>query len=149
QHRNFGAAPTVKQIQLLARSRVPIKSSTEDSQPSYDAPHPRARQTRGKMVDGRALSDLRQRRIGQHNAGEAADIESLRDRQNPHRNQLSSLRADDCCAQNLTFPVGDDLYMTMRLALSLGTVVVVIRPAQDSNFELARARLRLGQSDLR
>src|SRR5450755_3051284 len=70
-------------------------ASTEDSQPSYDAPHPRARQTRREIVDGRAFADFRQRRIGQHDAGEAADIEPLRDPQSPHRDQFSGLCADN------------------------------------------------------
>src|ERR1039458_3986863 len=70
-------------------------ASAKDSQPSYDAPHPRARQTRREKVDGGAFADFRQRRIGQHDAREAADIEPLRDRQSPHRNQFSGLRADD------------------------------------------------------
>src|SRR5882672_7993620 len=47
-------------------------ASTEDSQPSYDAPHPTARQTRREVIDRGTLSDFRQRRIGQHDAGESA-----------------------------------------------------------------------------
>ena len=70
-------------------------ASTENSQPSYDAPHPRARQTRREKVDGRAFADFRQRRIGQHDAGEGADIQALRDRQGPGRDQFAGLRADD------------------------------------------------------
>src|ERR1700675_2883523 len=83
-------------------------ASTEDSQPSYDAPHPRARQTWREKVYGRAFADFRQRRIGQHDAGKAADIQALRDRQSPHRDQFSGLRADDGGAYNLTFARGDD-----------------------------------------
>src|SRR5450755_2083164 len=70
-------------------------ASAEDAQPSYDAPHPRARQTRRKKVDGRAFADFRQRRIRQYDAGEPSDIQALSDRQGPHRDQFSSLRADD------------------------------------------------------
>src|SRR5664280_3381192 len=70
-------------------------ASTEVSQPSYDAPHPRARQTRREIVEGRAFADFRQRRIGQYDTGKAADIEPLGDRQSPHRNQFPGLRADD------------------------------------------------------
>ena len=78
----------------------------------------------------------------------AADIEPLRDRQSPHRDQFSGLRADDGRAQDLTLRAGDDLYMTMRFALGLGAVIVMIGPAQDAELELARARLRLGQAGL-
>src|ERR1035441_4258642 len=52
-------------------------ASAENSQPSDDAPHPRARQTWRKVVDGGALADFRQRRIGQHDAGECADVQPL------------------------------------------------------------------------
>src|SRR5664279_499472 len=83
-------------------------ASTEVSQPSYDAPHPRARQTRREIVDGRPFADFRQRRIGQHDAGKVADIQASRDRQSPHRDQFSGLRTDDAGAYDLTLPVGDD-----------------------------------------
>src|ERR1017187_10672406 len=124
-------------------------ASAEDSEPSYDAPHPRARQTWREIVDGRAFADFRQRRIGQHDAGEVADIQASRDRQSPHRDQFSGLRTDDAGAYDLTLPVGDDFNVAVRLALGLSAVVVVIGPAQNTNLELARARLGLGQSGLR
>ena len=136
-------------MQLLAGSRVPIQSSTEDSQPSNDAPHPGPRQTRREIVDGCAFSDFRQRRIGQHDAGEGADVQLLRDRQGPYRDQFSGLHADDTGAQDSTFCRGDDFNVTVRFALGLRAVVVVIGPAQNSRRELARTRLRLGQSGLR
>ena len=84
-------------------SRLPMIASTENSQPGDDAPHPRARQTWRETVDGCAFSDFRQRRIRQHDAGQCADIEPLRDRQRPHRDQFAGLRADDGGAQDRTF----------------------------------------------
>src|ERR1039458_8028075 len=118
-------------------------ASAEDSQPSDDAPHPRARQTRREIVDGRAFADFRQRRIGQNDAGKASDVQPLRDRQSPHGDQFSGLSADDGGPYDLTFAVGDDLNMTVRLALGLGAIVVMIGPAQNSNLDAALAGLRL------
>ena len=78
-----------------------------------------------------------------------ANIQPLRDRQRPGGDQFAGLRADDGGAENSAFLVGDDLDVTVRLALGLGAVIIVIRPAQDADFDAALARLRLGQSGLR
>src|ERR1019366_3047677 len=46
---------------------------------------------------------------------------------------------DDAGAYDLTLAAGDDFNVAVRLALSLGAIVVVIGPAQNTNLELARA----------
>ena len=107
------------------------------------------RQTWRKKVDGRAFADFRQRRIGQNDAGHRANIEPLRQRQHPGRDQFAGLRADDCRAEDLALAVGDDLDVAVGLALGLRAVVVVIGPAQDADLDLALARFRFGQARLR
>src|ERR1043165_2143117 len=125
------------------------KSSTENPEPADDAPPPRAGQTGREEVDRGAFPDLRQRRIRQDHPGQRPDIQSLRDRQRPCRDQLSRLRAHDGRAKDDTFRRSDDLYMTMHLALGLGAVIVVIGPAQHTKLELACARLRFADADMR
>ena len=68
---NFAAGP-------LPASKI---ASTEDSHPANDAPHPRTGQTWREKIDGCTFSEFRQRRIWQHDVGESADIQALRDRQ--------------------------------------------------------------------
>src|SRR3972149_5719660 len=125
------------------------RASTEDSQPSYDAPHPGARQTRREKVDGRALVDFRQRRIGQHDAGESPDIEALRDGKRPGRDQFAGLGADNRRTDYFAILLRYDLDVAVGLALGLGAIVVMIGPAQNTDLDAALARLGLGQPALR
>src|SRR5476649_1585540 len=103
-------------------------ASTEDSQPSYDAPQPWTRQTGRKVVDRRTLADFRQCRIRHHDAGQRADVKPLCDCQSPGRNQFSGLRADNRCANYLTICLGYDFNVTVRFALGLRPVIVMIGP---------------------
>src|SRR5476649_1758411 len=114
-------------------------ASAENSQPRNDAPQPRTRQTGRKIVDGRAFADLRQRRIRHDNAGKGANIEPLRDRQRPRRNQFASLCTDNRRADYLSIHLGYDFNMTMRFALGLRAIIVVIRPAQNTDLDAALA----------
>src|SRR5471030_384103 len=98
-------------------------ASTKNSQPTYDAPHPGARQTRREEVDRRALADFRQCWIGNHDIGDSANDEPLRNRQRPGRNHLAGLRAHDCCSYYFTIRFRYDFYVAVRFVLDLGAVI--------------------------
>ena len=68
-------------------------TSAEDSHPANDAPRPDTGQTWHEIVNRRAFSNLRQRRIGQNKIRNIAKIEISRYRQNPHSNQFARLLA--------------------------------------------------------
>src|SRR5512144_598262 len=106
------------------------KSSTEESQPANDAPHPRTGQTRGEKDDRGPFPDLGQRRIRQDDPRHGPDIQLLGNRERPGRDQLARLRADDCGTEDATFGRSDDLYMTVYVAFGMGAVIVVIGTAQ-------------------
>src|SRR5712691_12217394 len=74
--------------------RVPVHApvSPEAAQQSDDAPHPRARQTRGEIGNGCTFSNLREGRIRHHNTGQRPDIEPLaEDRKSTRLNSSHSL----------------------------------------------------------
>src|SRR5260370_41294521 len=80
---------------------------------------------------GSALVDLAQRRIGRNNGGERADLEASADRERPGLDQLAGMRAQDRGAENAAVVPGQHLDETVGRALGLGTVVLMVRPAQD------------------
>src|SRR3990172_3963284 len=124
-------------------------ASTEDSQPSYDAPHPGARQTRHEEVNRRTLADFRQRRIGQHDSGKSADVEPLRYGQGPGRDQFAGLGADDRRAYYFAILLRYDFDVAVGLALRLPGFVIMKGPARKAFLDAALARLALGQPALR
>src|SRR6185437_16253139 len=124
-------------------------ASTENSEIANDAPQQRPRQTRQVVLDCRPLADLGQGRIRHDEVGEAAHGQSLPYRQAPGGNQFSRLCADNAGAENATLFVDDDLDVTVRRALGLGAVIVVIGPAQDADRQAPRPRLRFGKTGLR
>src|SRR5690349_13560806 len=107
-------------------------ASTEESHPSNDAPHPDAGQTWNEEIDGCTFSEFRQRRVWQNNVQKSANIETLRNRKNPHRNQFARLSAYNCDTYNFTFPRRDDFYVAMGFAIGLRAVIVVISRPRDA-----------------
>src|SRR5215831_7978580 len=123
-------------------------ASAEAAQPSDDAPHPNVGQTGCEIGNRRAFSNLGQGGIRHYDTGKRTDRQAPADRQRPGGDQLAGARAYDGGAEDLAPPIGHDLDMPHRLALGLGTVVLVIGPPQQADGETARSRLRLGQADM-
>src|SRR4029079_5778878 len=124
-------------------------TSAEDSHPANDAPRPDTGQTWHEIVNRRAFSNLRQRRIGQNQTSYVAKPQIPHDRKNPHGNQLTCLCTDNRDTHYLTFCRRDDFYMTVWGALCQRTVIVVIRPTSYANLDALLTCLRLCKPDLR
>src|ERR1043166_4051185 len=119
--------------------------SSEPAQPRYDAPHKRIRQTAGEVGDRGAFADFPQRRVGHDHLGKRPDVEALGDRQRPRHDQLARVGTYDRGTKNPPALGGNDLDVPARFPLPLGTVVLVIGPAQHAD---APAGLRLRQPDV-
>src|ERR1043165_5809305 len=86
------------------------------------------------MGDRRAFPDFGQSRIRHHNSGHGADIQALRERQGPRRDELARMRAHDSSAENESILFGDDFDVAVRLALGLRAVVLGRRQAEQAHL---------------
>ena len=100
-------------------------------------------------VDRRTFADLGQSWIGDHDVGQCAQRQSLRDCEAPRPDQLARMRPHDCSAKNPALPIGQDLDVSVRLPLRLCAVVVVIWSPEDVKLTAAGPGLRFGQPGLR
>src|SRR5690348_2732837 len=107
------------------------KRSSEPAQRCYDALHKRFRQTPGEEADCGTFADFRECRVRHHHFGEGPDVQPLGDRQGPRHDQLARVGSDDGRAEDPPALAGDDLDVPARLPFGLGTVVLVIGPAQN------------------
>src|SRR5215203_5793583 len=114
---------------MIIQPAAPRRSS-KAAQQSYDAPHPRTRQTGSEIGKGSTLSNLRKRRIRHYHTSNPANIGPLCDCEHPDRNQLPGRRPDDRGAEDAAVLARDDLDMAAGLAFGLSAVILLIRPAQ-------------------
>src|SRR4029078_11822816 len=124
-------------------------ASREDYHSTDDATRPNAGQTRAQIINRRVFSNLRERRIGQNKISYLAKIETSSNRENPHRDQLAPLGADNRDTHYFPFCRSDGFYMPARSAFCLRAVIVVIRPTRYPNLDALLAATRVVKPDLR
>src|ERR1700730_1616785 len=138
---------TRRRADRLCSSTVALASA--EARQQADEP-PGARRKQGGRIEaaGRALARLAARRVRHDKIGQSADLELLRNRQGPGEYQIPGPGAENRGAEDAPVAPGDDLDQSHRIALGLGTVVLVKAPAQDAHRAICGARGGFGQSDL-
>src|SRR6516162_637092 len=108
----------------------------------------RGEQGRSIIASRRSLACLTTRRVGHDQIGQRADLELLRDRQCPRKDQITGPGAEDRGAEDMAIAASDDLDHALGLALGLSAVVLGKAPPQHARSQFDGARPGLGQPDL-
>src|SRR6516162_961410 len=107
-------------------------ASTEPRQQPDEAPGARGEQSRSIIASRRSLACLAARRVRHDQIGQCADLEFLRDRQRPRKDQITGPGAEDRSAEYAAIGAGHDLDHTLGLALGLCSVVFDKAPTQHA-----------------
>src|SRR6516164_1898574 len=138
---------TRRRADKLLNSTISL-ASTEPRQQPDEAPGARGEQGRSIIASGRSFARLAARRVGHDQIGQGADLELLRDRQRPRKDQITGPGAEDRGAEYAAIVAGDDLDHALGLALGLCPVVLDKAPTQHPRSLLDVARGGFGQPDL-
>src|SRR6516164_1951414 len=138
---------TRRRADKLLNSTISL-ASTEPRQQPDEAPGARGEQGRSIIASGRSFARLAASRVGHDQIGQGADLELLRDRQRPRKDQITSPGAEDRGAEYAAIAAGDDLDHALGLTLGLRPVVLDKPPTQHARSLPDGARGGFSQSDL-
>src|SRR5271165_4210165 len=138
---------TRRRADRLLNSTIQL-ASTEPRQKPDEASGTRGEQGRSIIASRRPLACLTARRVGHDQIGQCADLELLRDRQCPRKDQITGPGAEDRGPEYATIAAGDDFDHALGLTLGLCPIVLDKAPTQHAWSTLDGARGGFGQPDL-
>src|SRR6516162_410037 len=123
-------------------------ASTQPRQKPDEPAGARRKQGRSIIATGRSLAGFAARGVRHDQIGQCADLELLRDRQRPRKDQITGPGAEDRGAEYAAIAAGDDLDHALGLTLGLRPVVLDKPPTKHAPSLPDGARGGFGQSDL-